>query len=92
MFARWFDTIPAYQSNLELILCEGACRTRCQVRSRICSHLVVAYGSTEASMTAAAPAHEIVGTPGAVGFVTPGTAGSRSSTGPERCCPRARKA
>ena len=75
--ARWFDTIPAYQSNIEIILCEGDALSPSlsnRVRARICSHLVVAYGSTEASMTAAAPSHQIVESPGAVGFVTPGTA------------------
>ena len=65
-FVQWFDTIPAYQSNIELILC---CRQRPSaslsndVRARICSHLVVAYDLTEASMIAAAPAHEIAGAP-----------------------------
>ena len=76
-FARWFDTIPAYQSNIELIFSGGDAMSAAlsnRVRSRICSHLVLAYGSTEASMTAAGPAHEVVGSPGAVGFVTPGTA------------------
>jgi acyl-coenzyme A synthetase/AMP-(fatty) acid ligase len=75
-FVRWFDTIPAYQSSIELIFCGGDILSSSlsnHVRSRICSHIVVAYGSTEASMTAAALAHEIMGTAGAVGFVTPGT-------------------
>ena len=63
-----------------------------RVRSRICSHLVAAYGSTEASMTATAPAHAIDGTPGAVGFVTPGTAGPDRRPVRNGAARRARKA
>lgn len=75
-FARGFETIPAYQSGLELILCGGAALSDSlseRIRSRICSHVVVACDSTEASIIASAPAHAIAGKPGAVGFVTPGT-------------------
>jgi acyl-CoA synthetase (AMP-forming)/AMP-acid ligase II len=43
-----------------------------RLRGRICSHLIAAYGSTEASMSAVAHAHEIADVPRAVGFVTPG--------------------
>ena len=43
------------------------------MRARICSHVVAAYGSAEAGVTAAAPAHAVAGIPGAAGFVTPGT-------------------
>ena len=76
MFLQGFDTIPAYQSNIELILCcRGAPAASLpeRVRSRICSHVVEALISTEASILASAPAHAIAETPGAVGFVTPGT-------------------
>lgn len=72
---RWFDTVPAYQSNIEALFCGGDVLSQSlsnRLRSRISSHLIAAYGSTEASMTATAQAHEIVGTPRAVGFVTPG--------------------
>jgi len=72
---RWFDTVPAYQSNIEVIFCGGDVLSRSlsdRLRSRICSHLVAAYGSTEASMSAVAHAHEIAKVPRAVGFVTPG--------------------
>jgi acyl-CoA synthetase (AMP-forming)/AMP-acid ligase II len=75
-FLQGFDSIPAYQSNIELILCcRGAPAASLpeRVRSRICSHVVEAYDSTEASILASAPAHAIAKTPGAVGFVTPGT-------------------
>jgi acyl-CoA synthetase (AMP-forming)/AMP-acid ligase II len=38
----------------------------------MCSHLVSGYGSTEAHVTASAPAHEIDHIAGAVGYLTPG--------------------
>jgi acyl-CoA synthetase (AMP-forming)/AMP-acid ligase II len=72
---RWFDVVPAYQSNIEVLLCAGDVLSRTlseRLRSRICSHLVTYYGSTEASMSAVAHAHEIAAIPRAVGFVTPG--------------------
>jgi acyl-CoA synthetase (AMP-forming)/AMP-acid ligase II len=72
---RWFDTMPSYQSSVEVIFCGGDVLSRSlsdRLRSRICSHLIAAYGSTEASMSAVAHAHEIANVPRAVGFVTPG--------------------
>jgi acyl-CoA synthetase (AMP-forming)/AMP-acid ligase II len=72
---RWFDTIPSYQSNIEVLFCGGDVLSRSlsdRLRARICSHVIAAYGSTEASMSAAAHAHEIAEVPRAVGFVTPG--------------------
>ena len=71
---RWFDVVPAYQSNIEVLLCAGDVLSQTlseRLRSRICSHLVTFYGSTEASMSAVAHAHEISMIPRAVGFVTP---------------------
>jgi acyl-CoA synthetase (AMP-forming)/AMP-acid ligase II len=71
---RWFDVVPAYQSNIEALLCAGDVLSSTlshRLRSRICSHLVTFYGSTEASMSATAHAHEIIAVPRAVGFVTP---------------------
>ena len=67
---RWFDTVPSYQSNIELIVCAGDILSRSlsdRLRSRVCSHLIAAYGSTEAHTSAAAHAHEIADTPRAVG-------------------------
>jgi acyl-coenzyme A synthetase/AMP-(fatty) acid ligase len=72
---RWFDTLPAYQSRIETVFCGGDVLSRPlsdRLRSRICRHLIAAYGSTEASMSAVAHAHEIADVPRAVGFVTPG--------------------
>jgi acyl-CoA synthetase (AMP-forming)/AMP-acid ligase II len=72
---RWFDTIPAYQSNVEVLFCAGDALSRTlsdRLRARLCSHLVSVYGATETSMSATAHAHEIADVPRAVGFVTPG--------------------
>jgi acyl-CoA synthetase (AMP-forming)/AMP-acid ligase II len=71
---RWFDVVPTYQSNIEVLLCAGDVLSPTlsdRLRSRMCSHLVTFYGSTEASMSATAHAHEIVAVPRAVGYVTP---------------------
>ena len=71
---RWYDVAAAYQSNFEVALCAGDVLSRPlsdRLRARICSHLVTFYGSTEASMSATAHAHEIADVPRAVGFVTP---------------------
>jgi acyl-CoA synthetase (AMP-forming)/AMP-acid ligase II len=72
---RGFDTVPSYQSDVEVVFCGGDVLSRSlsdRLRSRICTHVVAAYGSTETSMSAAAHAHEIAEMPRAVGFVTPG--------------------
>jgi acyl-coenzyme A synthetase/AMP-(fatty) acid ligase len=74
---RWFDKVPAYQSNVELMLCAGDALSHSlsgRIRARICPHLVSVYGSTEASMSATAHAHEIADIERAVGFVNPGVA------------------
>lgn len=72
---RWFDTVPSYQSNVEVIYCGGDVLSRSlsdRLRSRICSHLISVYSSTEAGVAAMAHAHEIADVPRAVGFVPPG--------------------
>ena len=72
---RWFDLVPTYRSNIQGMFCGGDVLSQSlshRLRARICSHLVTFYGSTEASMSATAHAHEIADVPRAVGFVTPG--------------------
>ena len=74
---KWFSSGPAYQSNIEAVFCGGDLLSRSlseRIRSQICSHVIAGYGSTEASMSAIAHAHEIAEIPQAVGFVTPGVA------------------
>jgi acyl-CoA synthetase (AMP-forming)/AMP-acid ligase II len=75
LLLKWFEVTPAYQSNLQVVLSGGDLLSQAlsrRVRMRMCSHLVSVYGSTEASITATAPAHEIDRMAGAVGYLTPG--------------------
>jgi acyl-CoA synthetase (AMP-forming)/AMP-acid ligase II len=77
LMLKWFEALPTYQSNIELIVCGGdmlSTALSSRARARICAHLVSLYGSTEASITATAHAHEIDRIPGAVGYLTPGIA------------------
>src|SRR6185436_16980886 len=75
LLLKWFEMTPAYQSNIQVVISGGDLLSQAlsrRVRMRMCSHLVSAYGSTEASITASAPAHEIDYMAGAVGYLTPG--------------------
>ena len=75
VFLRGYNSIPQQQSALELLFCGGDILSKSlseRIRARMCSHLIAAYGSTEASMTAATYAHSIENIPAAVGFITPG--------------------
>jgi acyl-CoA synthetase (AMP-forming)/AMP-acid ligase II len=75
LLLKWFEVTPAYQSNLQVVLTAGDILSQAlsrRVRTRLCSHLVSFYGSTEAGTTATAPAHEIDHMAGAVGYLTPG--------------------
>jgi acyl-CoA synthetase (AMP-forming)/AMP-acid ligase II len=75
LLLKWFEITPAYQSNIQVVISGGDLLSQAlsrRVRMRMCSHLVSVYGSTEASITATAPAHEIDRTAGAVGYLTPG--------------------
>jgi acyl-CoA synthetase (AMP-forming)/AMP-acid ligase II len=72
---RWYDRFPEYQSNMETIICGGDKLPPSlseRVRARICPHVIAAYGSTEASMSATATAHALNQSSDAVGFVAPG--------------------
>jgi acyl-coenzyme A synthetase/AMP-(fatty) acid ligase len=71
---RWFDVVAGYQTKIEAVLCTEGILSKVlsdEVRSRICSHLVSAYGGAETGVFAVANAQEIADSPGAVGFVTP---------------------
>ena len=61
------ETILSAGSQLSLPLFERVC-------ARVSPHIICVYGSTETSIVATAPAHLIAGTPGAVGYITPGMA------------------
>ncbi len=75
LLTKWFETIPSYQSSIRSVFCGGDILSRTlseRIRSRICSNVIAAYGSTEASMSATAHAQEIYDSPRSVGFITPG--------------------
>jgi len=75
LLLRWFEATPAYQSNLQVVFSGGDRLSQAlsrRVRARMCSHLVSGYGSTEAHVTATAPAYEVDHMVGAVGYLTPG--------------------
>jgi acyl-coenzyme A synthetase/AMP-(fatty) acid ligase len=72
---RFYEAYPLYQSKLEVMITAGDMLSKAlsrRVRARVCAHVVNVYGSTEASVTATAPAHLIAEKPGAAGFVAPG--------------------
>jgi acyl-coenzyme A synthetase/AMP-(fatty) acid ligase len=74
-FLSYFEQQHSRQSSIELVMSGGDLLSKSlseRVRASICSHLVACYGSTEASMTATAPAHAIGHIRGGVGYVTPG--------------------
>jgi len=74
-FLKFYEQYPLYQSKFEVAVSGGDLLSKplsTRVRSRLCSHLISVYGSTETSTAAAAPAHVVADTPGAVGYVSPG--------------------
>lgn len=73
--AELCDRVPAFPGGLDVVISSGSQLTRTlseRVRSRLCTNLVSAYGSTEAGVVAAAPASAMARTEGAVGYVVPG--------------------
>lgn len=76
-FLDYYERSPAFASPFEAVLSVGSYLSKPladRLRATLCSHVVSAYGATECSPVAAAPAHHIGGTPGAVGYVAPGIA------------------
>ncbi len=74
-FVRFYESYAALQSSFDHIISSGGLLTKALaegVRARLCANIISSYGSTEVGTVASAPAHMIEGTPGAVGFVTPG--------------------
>ena len=69
------DQYPLSEVHFDTILSSGGLLPRSlveRIRPRLCSHLITAYGATETTISATAPAHRITHIEGAVGFVTPG--------------------
>jgi acyl-CoA synthetase (AMP-forming)/AMP-acid ligase II len=74
-FVAICDQHPLSEVHFDTILSSGGSLPRSlveRIRPRLCSHLVTAYGATEATISATAPADRIAHIQGAVGFVTPG--------------------
>jgi acyl-coenzyme A synthetase/AMP-(fatty) acid ligase len=70
-----YEQLGPISSDMNMIMTGGSLLPRPlseRVRAYICPNVVAAYGSTETSMVAAAPAHAIAEIPGAVGYVMPG--------------------
>jgi len=69
------DQHPTIGVQVDTVLSGGGVVSRTlleRARPRLCSHLVVHYGSTESGTAAMAPAHRISSIEGAAGYVTPG--------------------
>ena len=69
------DQHPSIEVHFDTILSSGGLLPRSlvdRIRPRLCSHLITAYGATETTISATAPAHRIAHIEGAAGYVTPG--------------------
>jgi len=74
-FAEYYEGSQVRRSRLQMVFSGGSPLTRLlaeRVRKVICANVISGYGSTEANMTAAAPANLIAGIEGGVGFLLPG--------------------
>jgi acyl-CoA synthetase (AMP-forming)/AMP-acid ligase II len=70
-----YEQSEGRRCNFQAMLAGGSLLSKSlseRVRSRMCSNLIAAYGSTETNMVATAPAYITAETPGAVGYLTPG--------------------
>jgi acyl-CoA synthetase (AMP-forming)/AMP-acid ligase II len=70
-----YDQHPLDEVHFDTILSSGGLLPRSlveRIRPRLCSHLITAYGATETTISATAPAHRIAHIEGAAGYVTPG--------------------
>jgi acyl-coenzyme A synthetase/AMP-(fatty) acid ligase len=69
------DQHPLSEVHFDTIVSSGGLLPRSlveRIRPRLCSHLITAYGATETTISATAPAHRIAHIEGAAGFVAPG--------------------
>ena len=75
-YLKFYERYPNIPCGLDHILTSGASLSRSlseRVRARMCTNLFSTYGATETGGVAVAAAHAIADTPGAVGYVVPGT-------------------
>jgi acyl-coenzyme A synthetase/AMP-(fatty) acid ligase len=75
-FTKFYEQYSQFQSSFELAMVGGSQLSPSlsqRARASLCPNIVAAYGATETSMVATAPARAIESAPGAVGYVTPDT-------------------
>jgi fatty-acyl-CoA synthase/long-chain acyl-CoA synthetase len=73
-FVDYYESSPDFACPFETMLSSGGMLTAAlseRVRRRMCTHLIATYAATEITPLASAPAHRIVGTKGAVGYIAP---------------------
>lgn len=73
-FVGYYESTPDFACPFETMLSSGGMLTAAlseRVRGRMCTHLIATYAATEITPLASAPAHRIVGTKGAVGYIAP---------------------
>jgi acyl-coenzyme A synthetase/AMP-(fatty) acid ligase len=73
-FTKFYEQYSQFQSSFELAMVGGSQLSPSlsqRARACLCPNIVAAYGATETSMVATAPARAIEDAPGAVGYVTP---------------------
>jgi acyl-CoA synthetase (AMP-forming)/AMP-acid ligase II len=73
-FVGYYENSPDFTCPFETMLSSGGMLTAAlseRVRKRMCTHLIATYAATEITPLASAPAHRIIGTKGAVGYIAP---------------------
>lgn len=73
-FVGYYESSPDFICPFETMLSSGGMLSAAlseRVRQRMCTHLIATYAATEITPLASAPAHRIVGTKGAVGYIAP---------------------
>jgi acyl-CoA synthetase (AMP-forming)/AMP-acid ligase II len=73
-FVDYYESSPNFICPFETMLSSGGMLSATlseRVRARMCTHLIATYAATEITPLASAPAHRIVVTKGAVGYIAP---------------------
>jgi long-chain acyl-CoA synthetase len=76
-YTKFYELNKGAHSRFELAIVGGSHLPRSlseRARARFCTNIIAAYGATETSMVATAPAHAIADAEGAVGYVIPDVA------------------
>jgi acyl-CoA synthetase (AMP-forming)/AMP-acid ligase II len=73
-FVSYYENSPDFICPFETMLSSGGMLSTTlsdRVRTRMCTHLIATYASTEITPVASTPAYRIAGIKGAVGFIAP---------------------